>query len=1543
MNTKYKTFNAGRAGSGRVNLATGGLEFVHEDTRLDTSILPLSVEHVYLSKHVNENSSYGKGFKLNLEQTLTYHENDETKWIYIDGNGIEHKFKERYYYINQENQKQFIDNLKPEHIRINQDGRLFLKLIINTIPANTEVFAEIKTRSGLQLYTQLKNFYGSHRLETRHQELVRAEEEIKSLERSRDELLFSVSQNENLEELASNASEQDILDLPEVTLEQKQRKYLLLKHKHEQITERNTQQIAWQINHISNEQESSTGLGSVDSQGRWLEELAASIAARGIRDFSGNDNATHRERLRNQFNIQQRFSARIELIQQNMNSILANFGEDRSLEDLNRIGIMLEQRQVALERIKMQLPVNFIIDGSVVYGFNGGGNLISVFDNYDNQVAILYEDNRIERVVGSDNKEIVFEYDVAGNLVSVVDCQCRKTEFYYENNLLVNITYPTGEVAAFGYNENGLLDEIISPSGIGIKLGYDGSNFVQTIAQKTYALDGITSKGVVQSNEFVQEELFLITYNSGLKITTIEDLKGVKEVYYFNSNWELFSEYCSVNNVPTRVALYDSNLDYKSEGYELAIARINPYLLSQLEVEGIIELFKNKVGNWSLKEIESRYSADEYAWVFSEFEHYNKIAEYHSETIRTNADGQVSIRVNKEFKYDRSNNLISETVFETQAITENNSEAKINIKDPQITRFEHNKQGNLIRVVSNYGMISETMYDVNGNILRTLLYHQDDPTAKFVQEQDISDNGQIKSELNEFGEVVAKFEYKPGSNTVNSIVDAQGNKTSFGIDPHSDELLGITATAGGEVNKVLYQHTADYLTKLTSGNTNVEYTYDKWGRKAAIILNEEEHVSFEYLYDNTVITKYASGDEFKTITDSWGRVTSVQRKDAKFNFCAEVVQNQYCEKNPHRLLKSTDRVTQEETVFEYDADGNLLRSTQGNITITPFTSLDGNTQTLTYDIGGKAKQIYSKTIKNGEAVAIELLTGDVVEIERDGLGRLKKVETPIVAEEYGYLQHGDRTSGLINLIKRKIGNETTRTRYNYDVNGNIIEVIDNLSNITAKYEYDGLNRLVREYTQENEIEISYDNNGNILFKKDLSSGDVIEYTYDKDQLTSFNGEKIGDYDALGNPRLYRNANLEWDFRNLKKFDCTEFEYDAKGLRRSKIHGDTRSEYIWVGDKLLAEKRTRTSTDLEIGGHIYKGGHHIYAQEQFIEYIHGVDGMAGFKRNDVPYWFVKNLFGDVEEVRDVNGNLVAEYTYDAWGSHLCISQDGTVIGNSKTGAVAGFENHIGNLNPIRYRGYYWDAEISFYYLKTRYYDPEVGRFINADAIQNAMMQIYQINGLNLFAYCLNNPIMNVDPYGEFVLTAFGLAVIIGIASGMVVGGTIGGITAAANGTSIAGGILGGAFMGGAMGGLMVLGGGVALGVAGGIGLAKGLIISATVGIGAGLGSYSIEAGFNGNWNIHDFGWAGINGMAQGMFTFGMGFIGGKYFGAFDALRLSPFMKGVPEIGRNLVYSFGKHLMGRTAFMTPMAELILRTIILGGIAGGGRAGINALFGF
>ena len=137
-------------------------------------------------------------------------------------------------------------------------------------------------------------------------------------------------------------------------------------------------------------------------------------------------------------------------------------------------------------------------------------------------------------------------------------------------------------------------------------------------------------------------------------------------------------------------------------------------------------------------------------------------------------------------------------------------------------------------------------------------------------------------------------------------------------------------------------------------------------------------------------------------------------------------------------------------------------------------------------------------------------------------------------------------------------------------------------------------------------------------------------------------------------------------------------------------------------------------------------------------------VIGFQYNNTPYYFQKNIQGDIVSIVNAMGVKVVEYTYDAWGKLLTTT--GTMVST------------IGTYNPFRYRGYYYDSETGLYYVSSRYYDPEIGRWINADGFVSTGQDI---TGYNMFAYCGNNPVNRKDPTGQFWITALIVAAVVAV--------------------------------------------------------------------------------------------------------------------------------------------------------------------------------------
>ena len=152
---------------------------------------------------------------------------------------------------------------------------------------------------------------------------------------------------------------------------------------------------------------------------------------------------------------------------------------------------------------------------------------------------------------------------------------------------------------------------------------------------------------------------------------------------------------------------------------------------------------------------------------------------------------------------------------------------------------------------------------------------------------------------------------------------------------------------------------------------------------------------------------------------------------------------------------------------------------------------------------------------------------------------------------------------------------------------------------------------------------------------------------------------------------------------------------------------------------------------------------------------------------VEYYYVRNAQNDIIGLLDSTGNEVVHYTYDSWGKLISIKdENGNDVTNDTT--------HVGYKNPYRYRGYCYDNETGLFYVGSRYYDPQIGRWLNADDGIDAGAGLI---GTNLFAYCANNPVMYMDQTGESITLAC-----IAIGAG-IVGGLYGAHRASSKGYTI----------------------------------------------------------------------------------------------------------------------------------------------------------------
>jgi RHS repeat-associated protein len=735
-----------------------------------------------------------------------------------------------------------------------------------------------------------------------------------------------------------------------------------------------------------------------------------------------------------------------------------------------------------------------------------------------------------------------------------------------------------------------------------------------------------------------------------------------------------------------------------------------------------------------------------------------KYAEFDKEGKKTLAQDS-TVGGYTEYKYDE-NKLVKAVYIDK----ENKKHA---------TTYDYNNKGSLIRTEDYNGLVNENIFDGDGRITKSVVYNRAEPTAKFYDEKEYDEKGRHTATLDERGH---RTEHKYFGGQAVSDILPDGSVFNYGYDSLGN-LNSISSDVEGENNVNKFNYTFDLLTSISSGNgAEFSFAFDGFGRQREIKLPSKERYTASHnetcdltedvteYYDESGAKQY----EIKQLSDPRGNVTDI------------FVDN---ERKVRKIYESDQAVSSEDMIsglidnIIYDKYGNLTSKINSEVAITAEydkEKLKSNTVTIG-DVTKTTGYVYSDDVDE-KLSKITLPNGLTDGISYDGLGRTTEIRNEHFSKDIYYLQVGDRATNLVSSIRYGVnGAIKDGLKYTYDKAGNIYEIREN-GILKARYLYDELSRLTREDNAglNKTTTYEYDNNGNILNRYEygytlndiVNNGMRIAYEYsttvDRDRLLSYNGQAII-YDTCGRPTNYKGQSLTWQYRNLVSCDNTTYTYNAGGIRTTKVVDGVITKYYLNGNKILREDKAGS----------------------VINYNYGVDGIVGLEYNDIEYVYRRNLQGDVTHIYDLSGNLQAIYTYDAWGNHTVTN----VVGN------------IGDVNPIRYRGYYYDTETNLYYLNSRYYDSEIGRFISQDNI--AELQPNQINGLNLWAYCGNNPVMNIDPSGrgfwDGLKKIVAAVIVVVVVTALVV--VTAGIAAAAIGASapVILGVMAGATVGGLVAG------------------------------------------------------------------------------------------------------------------------------------------------
>ncbi|MGZ4033153.1 MAG: RHS repeat domain-containing protein, partial [Tumebacillaceae bacterium] len=522
-----------------------------------------------------------------------------------------------------------------------------------------------------------------------------------------------------------------------------------------------------------------------------------------------------------------------------------------------------------------------------------------------------------------------------------------------------------------------------------------------------------------------------------------------------------------------------------------------------------------------------------------------------------------------------------------------------------------------------------------------------------------------------------------------SLTNARGKTYSYGYDL-MDRVNSFTYPSQGSVNGSVTNKTVTYTydpmgdltdVKDPSGNTWKHYTYNELGH----LKSYEEDVTLNGTqWPNTTRLTYnpmgsvssitlPGGQVTKSTYDLAGRLTGLTFQNGtnapskSYVYTFDLNDNltgygktgsMYAvtyDKMDH-ATKVTEPTTTNFFTSTYDAEG--LRT---NMTATNGSNVWSHD--YTYDDAGRPRSIVDKQF--GSAFYLY--------DEADKIVKTWNSSGTAVFNEY------DNAERVTQVRTEKNGAVLDKWRYDYDTGGNITKIWSDIDSTWVEYTYDATSQLVLEKSSDGTTkEYQYDELGNRTAI--LLNGTATNYTYnaEKNRLVSV-GSRNYSYDPNGNVTgdgvytyTYGDDNR---LASVAQSGTTvaSYTYDALGNRDTLTSGGVTKTFHYDED--------RVSYVTDSAGNIYRFGYSHAGRPQYMVYQGAI------------YWYLTDQHGNVVRMVDSSGSTVAQYKYDAFGN------------------VTGLKNTtIENLNPYRYTGYWYDTDTKKYWLKVRYYDPEIGRFL-----------------------------------------------------------------------------------------------------------------------------------------------------------------------------------------------------------------------------------------
>lgn len=980
----------------------------------------------------------------------------------------------------------------------------------------------------------------------------------------------------------------------------------------------------------------------------------------------------------------------------------------------------------------------FELNGSNYIGKNTRSTLIK---NSDNTYTLTDTDRNsyhftiygyMDSITDRNGNKVTITVDSAGKLTKITDSVGRVyTLLYNSDGKVASITDPAGRVFSYTYKDGNILASI-SPTGKTME-GYEyndpnPTNYLTTIKdalgnkiqEVTYSQSG---KKRLNSNTDKDKKTYSYQYDDSANSVEITDPDGNRVI----TTYDQFSRPITTSD-GTEVTGTTSYLNQYNEVDITTIPGENTTdydYYSDGNIKSII--VKDDEGN-TIEE-------NTYTYTMSSG-NITKCIETRKSTSIDDEGGSITTTTTITTDYDSKGNMLSEKEYDgAKTVT---------------TSYTYKSNGQINTETSSDNTVTSYVYDSYGypKTISVQASNTDGSTTNVITEYDYNAIGFLLTATAPNG-TRADYIYNQSGDVIKQTVGEGTNK----------RILRITYDSRGRMKQRIspgeYSQSDDQISVVGNGIASSE--------------SYKENIGSSYTYyDDSEKIKSVHVSSYDIMMDKEGNITAANAagknlasytyKSDKFlenvNYAnGATIEYGY---NGQESISTIKIDGVERYSYTYDEDGTTLKSMKDQVsnTTTEYAANpdDGSTMVTLKDSNNQVINRY--TISSDSSTFTDSVNGSTYGLKSDSDGKIDKFLTGMTEIYQKSYQEDTKSStstisnGSLNLFKadsrfntsgqivehmNTYTNGSDQLSYTYDPFGNI-ETISKNGVKQYHYYYDISDQLIRvdDVVQNNTFTYTYDKKGNILQKKvyayatgDLTHvelKDTIDYgygasAYPDQALTSYDGKSIT-YDSLGNPLNYLGWTMSWTAgRELeamtKGSDRYSYTYDDKGIRTSKTVNGKVTKYTTIEGRITSQN---------------DGTHALYFRYDKDNQLTGVNV------DGVEYLYAFNAQGDVTNILDTSGNAVVSYGYDAWGK-------GTVVSDSTNVS-------LGTINPMRYRGYYYDDESGLYYLQSRYYDPNTFRFINAD--EPSMLGLSASNpiGANLCAYSNNNPVMNIDPTGYF---------------------------------------------------------------------------------------------------------------------------------------------------------------------------------------------------